>query len=294
MKLMQQRLYDIQRIVRSASAGGLIISETGTRNVAMSAGSVWVKLDKSSISAFDSSGVDRFDRYYRDGVGGWTKQSDQSQWDNTQYDDNSGSLATLGNNKYSYQDFYLEADGAIVCLYGQNEYNTLAEAELAGVAASVPGRIEDHALYIGRFIFQKSAVSATVLSAFTFSFAGAVVTSHTELADIGTFTHAQLDRRYTKQTPSYATPFTLDLANGYYAAVSITGDMTINVFSTLSPGIVSMEINVDGSDRTITLNASIISDVGKTFVLEANSKNTFYFDNDGTTVKLSGVRNNQV
>jgi hypothetical protein len=53
----------------------------------------------------------------------------QTQWPNTKYDDNSGTLATLAAGKYGVVWFYLESDGDLVMLYGRNEHASSAAAE---------------------------------------------------------------------------------------------------------------------------------------------------------------------
>jgi hypothetical protein len=63
-------------------ATGLVLSETGTRNIAVSAGVIWAELvNRFSISAFDSSGTDTFTYWYRDGSGGWSSSGSQTQID---------------------------------------------------------------------------------------------------------------------------------------------------------------------------------------------------------------------
>jgi hypothetical protein len=172
VNLMQQRMYDIFRIQRADAYGGLIITEIGTRNIAMTAGRIWIKLVASDIGAVDTSAADTFDRFYSDGGSGWTKQAAQTQWDNTHYDDGSGVLATLAPARYSNQYFYIEADGNMACLFGQAQYTTQAAAEAETPPTSMPELLEDHALLIGRVLFQKSDSAAiAVQSAFTNVFA---------------------------------------------------------------------------------------------------------------------------
>ena len=92
---------------------GIIKSEDGTRNFATTSGNIYAGLTKVSFAAFDSSGSDTFTYYYRDGSGGWTAVTGQTQINNTQYDDGSGSLATLNNSgkKYGVHWVYGDPDG---------------------------------------------------------------------------------------------------------------------------------------------------------------------------------------
>jgi hypothetical protein len=195
VRLLLQKQYSINKIERATAQGGLILSETGTRNVAVTAGTLWIKLDKSDYSAVDTSSGDTFDRYYLLN-GTWTKQAAQTQWDNTQYNDvstpGSETLVTLGNNRFSVQWFYVEPDGNLVSLYGQAEYVNLGDAENDPVPSDIPDRIEEHALLIGRIIFEKNdGTASAVESVFTTTFNAAGITDHGDLAGLSGDDHPQ-------------------------------------------------------------------------------------------------------
>jgi hypothetical protein len=177
---------------RDSLTGGLILSETGTRNIVLSAGAVWISLNRFSIAAQDTSASDTIDRYYRDGVGGWTKEAAETQWNNTQYDDGSGTLATMTNNRWSVAWFYIEADdGRVIMVYGQSEETSEAAVEALSPPASVPPRINLPGVLVGRIIFQKNAATGIVESAFDTSFSGALVTDHGNLSGLGDDDHTQ-------------------------------------------------------------------------------------------------------
>ena len=194
---MIERMHDTMHIERANREGGLILGETGTRNITMSSGAVWIGLDRIGINAFDSSSGDTFDRYYRDGVGGFTKQSAQTQWNNTQYDDGTGTLATINNNFYSVQYFYLELDSEIVSLFGQNQYNQLGDAFEDTAPSDIPARITEHGTLIGRLIFQESAVTAEEIQTVFAEFSsgggggGTGVSDHGALSGLGDDDHTQ-------------------------------------------------------------------------------------------------------
>lgn len=188
---MIQRAYQTMPLSRDKRSGGLILSETGTRNIAVTAGAIWERLTRFAIGAVDTSAAGTFDRYYRDGLGGFTKQSSQTQWDNTQYDDGSGTLATMTNNRWSAQYFYIAITGELISCYGQSEYTSQAAAEEDSPPASLPNRM-DNAILIGRVIFQKSASSAeSVESAFGTTFAGSQVSDHGLLGGLSDDDHTQ-------------------------------------------------------------------------------------------------------
>jgi hypothetical protein len=201
---MIQRIVETVGIARANNNGGIILSETGTRNVAMSAGVLWERLSKFTISALDTSVADTFDRYYRDGVGGHTKQSSQTQWNNTQYDDGTGTLATLGANKYGVQWFYVSLEAELVSMFGTVEHNSLAEAEDENPPTDLPNRLVEHSILIGSIIFVKSAGTASIVrSAFDSPLGGAVVTDHGSLGGLSDDDHSQyalLAGRATGQT----------------------------------------------------------------------------------------------
>ena len=58
-----ERLEAEGHLERDDEVGGLIISQTGTRNLAMSEGTIWSRLTEHELPAFDSSGADDFDTY---------------------------------------------------------------------------------------------------------------------------------------------------------------------------------------------------------------------------------------
>jgi hypothetical protein len=182
---MIQRMAETDRISRDDVTGGLILGETGTRNPTMTAGALWTKLNRNVIAAIDTSVADTFDRYYRDGGGGWTKEAAQTQWPNTQYDDGSGTLATLSGVRWSALYFYVELDGDLVMLYGQAQYTTAAGAELDSPPSTVPDRLVEHGTLIGRIIFQKNAATGTPESVFVTLFTASGAVAHSDLSESG-------------------------------------------------------------------------------------------------------------
>lgn len=158
------RFYETRPLERAERLGGLIPAGTGTRYLTVSGGELYDGFNEFTISPIDTSGTDTFDAYYRDGGTGWTKIAAQSQWNNTQYDDDSGTLATLGTAKYGVHWLYIEADGNLVLLFGQAQYNTLGDAENATAPALVPQRIFSHGRLLGRLTFLKDATSPSSVS----------------------------------------------------------------------------------------------------------------------------------
>ena len=186
-----QRLYDVERIKHNA---GLQLGESGGANryVTFTAGSLYSSLEKYTISAFNTSGAHRFDVYYRDSGSGWTKVATQQNWPNAQYDDDSGTLADMTAAYYANLWVYLETDGHLVMLYGQAEYTSQAAAQGESPPTTLPTRLGDTGILMGRYVFLKSATDPLVTqTAFPTSIAGSLVTDHGTLAGLADDDHAQ-------------------------------------------------------------------------------------------------------
>lgn len=174
-------------VQRDVMVGGLILGETGTRNVTMSAGRVWSRLNDFEIDSVNTSiSGQYFDAYYRDlSTDGWADLHEETQWDNQHFDNGSGTLATLDNNKYAVLWFYIEADGDLVCVYGRNQYVNVSSAEQEQPPSTIPPRLTSHGMLIGRLIFQKGESTATEInSAFDIQFSPAITTNHSDLSNL--------------------------------------------------------------------------------------------------------------
>jgi hypothetical protein len=166
-------------------ATGLIIGTTGTRNITLTAGVLWAELvNRFSINAFDSSGASRFTYWYRNDSGGWTSVANQSQIDNLNWDDNTGTLNDLTANRYGVHWVYVVHDSSVHVVYGQGDY-TLAQAEAATAPATIPGVLSSYATIVGKLIIQKSSgVFTEVLSPFTTTFQASAVANHNDLSGL--------------------------------------------------------------------------------------------------------------
>ena len=168
---------------------GLIVGESGTRNITVSSGVLWAKLSKSITPALDTSLAGGFNRYYL-ASGAWVKQSAQTQWNNTQYNNVSTpgaeSLATISVNKFSFQDFFIEFDGSITCVFGQGQYNSLDIAEQEPRLSNLPPLLNSsHSLFMARLYFQVNDTSAQeIVSAFITPLEGGAASSHNNLSDV--------------------------------------------------------------------------------------------------------------
>lgn len=90
---VHQSIVKTQRYRRES---GLAIGETGTRNVTLTAGKVWVGAVPMSLDAINTATDNLY--FWKHVAGVWTG-STITQYDNTQYD-NGTDLATLGAGRY--------------------------------------------------------------------------------------------------------------------------------------------------------------------------------------------------
>lgn len=172
-------------------ASGAVISETGTRNLAVTAGVFYWALTRITTSAVDTSSTDTFTYVYRDGGGGWTEVDSQTQIDNTQYDDGDGALGTLTASRYGVHWVFMVTDGDIYIVYGQGDY-TQAQALGATVPSSLPSEVTNIGVLLGKIIIQKSASSfAYINTAWDSTIGLSPVTDHGGLAGLSDDDHPQ-------------------------------------------------------------------------------------------------------
>jgi hypothetical protein len=191
---MIQRLFDTNKIVRDNTTGGLVLGESGDGNryVTMSLGNLWTKLNKYNIESVNTGTGHNFDRYYRKAGGGFNIETNQTTWNNSQYDNDSGTLATISGNKYAVQWFYIGLHGGMVSVYGRGEYPNLSSALAESIPATVPDRIVNGCLLIGRIVFQNGgSVALSVESAFEKVFNATGATDHGDLSGLSDDDHPQ-------------------------------------------------------------------------------------------------------
>ncbi len=177
-------------ISRNNRLGGLILGQSSdaNRDVTMTAGQLEWGRTSYIITSFDTSGADTFSTYSASGE----ENPTASQWNNTHYD-NSGTLTEMTNNRWANHFVYLEPDDHIVFVFGREQFVTQAQAENEGVpSSSLPTRITETSILIGRFTFKKSediAIVSTNFPAGQFNSAG--VTDHGNLAGLIDDDHVQ-------------------------------------------------------------------------------------------------------
>lgn len=187
-----ERFQSEGNVVRDAKVGGLAISVPGTRNLAITTGVVWSRLNETTVPALDTSVTGTFDIVYRDGAGAWN-DSVVSQYPVLQYDNNSGTLQNMNVNWYANWWVYADAeDGEITLVYPQAQYATAASAEAATPPTDIPQHLQTHGILLGRILFRKSVdAPVSIQSAFVQQFTASLVTDHGNLAGLTDDDHTQ-------------------------------------------------------------------------------------------------------
>jgi len=180
---------------RDESLGGLTLSVTGTRNISVTAGTVWSALNEFNFSGIDTSVSGTVEAYWYKSGTGW-QSSDVSQYSVTQWNDVSQTtLQTIDANKYCNVWVYVELDAntpKVAIIYPQAQYNTPASAEATSAPSNLPTHISNVGILLGRIIIKQS-VDAPVATqtAFTTTFSASVVTDHGNLSGLADDDHTQ-------------------------------------------------------------------------------------------------------
>jgi len=179
-----ERLIAVRKFER---ASGSVISEIGTRNIAITAGVWYLGHNKTAVGAKDTSDADKFTYWYILN-GAWTAVTDQTQIDNQQYNDvstpDSEVLADLSNNKYGVNWVYLDYEGNLHVVYGQDDY-TLTAANSATTPASLPDKLDAFGAIVGKIIIEEDAATfESVETAYEQFFPVATAAQHNELGGL--------------------------------------------------------------------------------------------------------------
>lgn len=240
----------MQETMPYAHVSGAMMAESGTRNLNLTAGVFWNGLSRFTTAALNTAVSGTFSTFHRNGAGGWTETTGQTQINNTNYDDGDGTLGTLSANRYTNRWVYLATDSDVHILYGQNQHVLLSDAQTESVPASIPAELLNDSFLIGRIIVRQGVTTLVQIdSAFMQTFNLASITDISEIAGLGTGvstflatpSSANLASAVTDETGSGALVF------GTSPTVSnptVSGDLTL---STLGGRIVG-----DFSNATLT------------------------------------------
>jgi hypothetical protein len=176
---------NMQETMGVQHVSGATLSETGTRNLAVTAGVFWHGLNRFNTSALDTNVSGSFTTYYQDGIGGWTRTASQTVVNNTQYDDGSGTLASLSPNRYTNRWVYLATGSNVYVVYGQTQAVQLSDAASEEAPSSLPAELNTDSFLIGRIIIKEGDTNFFQIdSAFMQTFATASVNVHNSLSGL--------------------------------------------------------------------------------------------------------------
>ena len=170
----------------SRTSGG-VISEVGTLNLKSTGAVVWGGLTKVLTSGIDTSDVGvTFEYYYYNfTTSSWVK-SDESAIDSANYNDITEGTVPIpvANARYGVHWVYVDADGHIMVVYGQDSYK-LDKAESAQPPASLPDHITEFAWLAAKIVVAKDAVVFTdIQSAYDIKFTSQTAGTHNDLGGL--------------------------------------------------------------------------------------------------------------
>jgi len=170
-------------------ASGAMISDEGSLEFSVTEGLFYLLNSSATTPALDTSGAGVFEYVYRNGSGGWTRVAAQSAIDNLYWDDGTGTLNTLGNNKYGAHFVYavLNNPSHYKVVYGTEQYDSLAEAQAAGTPSILPSDLDalSTAEFIGKIVVEKGVTAfQDIQSPYVHALQSATATTHNALAGI--------------------------------------------------------------------------------------------------------------
>lgn len=145
------------KFARDDFIGGLMLSVSGTRNIAVTAGAVWTHINEFVIHALDTNVTGAFKLEWVDTSNGWTETS-ETQYSVTQWNDLAeDTLQTIPNNDYANIWVFIDVDKqGITVLYPQAVYSNSAEAEAeAPPITTIPQHLSLNGMLLGRIIIQQ-------------------------------------------------------------------------------------------------------------------------------------------
>ena len=168
---------------KDTRVGGLILGESGVRNITMSAGQILDLLNKHPISALDTSVSGHFVTFYYNGTSWISAQA--TQWPNTQYNDIATGLSSVGPNEYCNLWFYATTFDRVCMLYGQKKFSIAADASTEATPTFMPPELDKFGILIGRILFQgTNPLLRTLNSASDGAFISPVTNAHNNLAGL--------------------------------------------------------------------------------------------------------------
>ena len=166
-----------------------MLSNPSGLNLSATAGKFYYGVNSVESPAFNTETGTTLEYYYRNASGLGYNDTHQNTINNTYYDDGSGNPIIMSNNKFKTEFVFIElssnAGDEFSIVMGQNQWNSLAEAQVENVPSTLPNPVSKMGVLVGRLIIQKSdATPSSVDSAFVTQFTPAVANTHNLLAGI--------------------------------------------------------------------------------------------------------------
>jgi len=219
---------------------GLMLGESSGRVITATAGRLWYDGEEINLGDLSTS-ANNYHLYYHSAYNVWTAIN-RSVYSNTEYDDNTGGLKTVGPSKYSVSWVYRSVADDIdtFVLLGDHDYK-LSEAQASQPPASIPTVIAKQSILIGRIIVLSGATTATQIDtafATVLSSSGVIAHSDTTGRDV-TGQHPAAAIAFTPVGSIAATDVQAAIAEVNTEAVHLAGPETITGDKTFSNQIVS-------------------------------------------------------
>ncbi len=168
--------------------GTLLLSESATRIVNVSAGTAWIGGNEIPLATVSSSTANTMFFVFQTSPNVWntTTFATGGQYNNTQYNDPTTGLQTLSTNRYAVIFVFrsLGQGNKLAYVLGQGNY-VLGDAQLAKRPNNLPLVITSQMIPVGRIIIQKNASTATQIDAISSeSYAFGGVTDHEALSNL--------------------------------------------------------------------------------------------------------------
>lgn len=225
---------------------GSVLTGIGTANLHITAGQFNLINKPQVHGAFDTSVSDTFIAIYKDGIGGWTETAPQTAINLTQFDDSSGTLATLSNNnKYAVHWVFviLNSPSELMVMYGRDEYDDLAQAQNSKLPADLPPELTTYSSgqLVGKIIIKKNiAVFEDIQNPFETTLVSSTASSHNHLGGLNTGDYQHLTASQYASLKTNDTPFTL-----------LSSDTVLNLTTHKY-----IKVDTSGGDVTLTLPLS--------------------------------------
>ncbi len=276
---------DLARVIGTINLnGGNIISANGANlNINTNAGQQFrigsnfgTSRQNPNISTQSSDTALTFRYRHQDGSGGFDQLSDTIAIDPDQYDNGTGTLAAVANNKFTIQKAFMFSTGAVRIQYGQNIYDSLADAEAAvvGEVFNADPNLLENSAFRASIIVKKGAADLSDAALAKFLSAGKFGISGSSGL---TFSTTSLQGAYENST---VPQITTDATNGALQIKRGSAADTDDVFEILN-GAGTQVLALKGDGKTpgfpeaIAINVSAIDIDATTGLLKASFRIPF-------------------